>query len=452
MHEMKENKMGVMPIGKLLLNMALPIVIAMLVQAFYNVVDSIYVSQISESAVTALSLAFPVQNLQIGFAVGIGVGVNSLLSKSLGQKNQEAANFAAGNGIFLMLIAAALFLAFGIFGSRPYFEMQSDVAETVEGGIVYTSICCVFSLGIFVEVLGERLLQATGRTFHTMLSQGIGAVVNIILDPIFIHGWFGIPAMGIAGAAVATVIGQWAGAVLVIIFNLKYNKDVRFGLKYLKPKAAAIGPILTVGVPSIVMNGIGSVMNFGMNQILQGFGETSTGVFGIYFKLQSFFFMPLFGINGATISIIAFNYGARKPERIVKTLKLACGSALVLMTTGFLVFQFAPDLLLGMFNPSDAFLVIGRSCLRTISWCFPVAAVSIALGASFQAMGNGIYATITSICRQMVVLLPAAYLLSLSGNVNMVWLAYPIAEVASGAATVFFFLRIYRQKIKPLFD
>ena len=452
MHEMKENKMGVMPIGKLLLNMALPIVIAMLVQAFYNVVDSIYVSQISESAVTALSLAFPVQNLQIGFAVGIGVGVNSLLSKSLGQKNQEAANFAAGNGIFLMLIAAALFLVFGIFGSRPYFEMQSDVAETVEGGIVYTSICCVFSLGIFVEVLGERLLQATGRTFHTMLSQGIGAVVNIILDPIFIHGWFGIPAMGIAGAAVATVIGQWAGAVLVIIFNPKYNKDVQFGLKYLKPKAAAIGPILTVGVPSIVMNGIGSVMNFGMNQILQGFGETSTGVFGIYFKLQSFFFMPLFGINNATISIIAYNYGAQKPERIKGTLKLACTVALILMTAGLLVFQLVPDLLLGMFNPSENFLIIGRNALRTISWSFPMAAVCIALGASFQALGNGMYSTVTSLGRQLIVLLPVAYLMSLTGDVHNVWLSYPIAEVASGALTLFFFMRIWRRKIRPLYQ
>ena len=452
MHEMKENKMGVMPIGKLLLNMALPIVIAMLVQAFYNVVDSVYVSQISESAVTALSLAFPVQNLQIGFAVGIGVGVNSLLSKSLGQKDQEAVSYAAGNGITLMLIATALFLLFGVFGTRPYFEMQSDVEETVEGGIIYTSICSIFSLGIFVEVLGERLLQATGRTFHTMISQGLGAVVNIILDPIFIHGWFGVPAMGIAGAAVATVIGQWAGALLVIIFNLKYNKDIQFGFKYLKPRVASVGPILTVGVPSIVMNGIGSVMNFGMNQILQGFGETSTGVFGIYFKLQSFFFMPLFGVNNATISIIAYNYGARKPERIKATLKLACTVALLLMTTGLLVFQLAPDLLLSMFNPSENFLTIGRTALRTISWSFPVAAVCIALGASFQALGNGIYSTVVSLGRQLVVLLPVAYLMSMTGDVHNVWLSYPIAEVVSGALTLYFFVRIWRRKIRPLYS
>jgi len=447
----KENKMGVMPVGKLLVNMALPMIISMIVQALYNVVDSIYVSQISESAVTALSLAFPVQNMQIGFAVGIGVGINSLLSKSLGEKNQEAANRTAGNGMVLMFIVTVAFMIFGMVGVRPYFEMQSSVAATVESGIAYTRICCLFVLGSFMQILSERLLQATGRTVLTMVTQAAGAITNIILDPVFIFGWFGLPAMGIAGAAVATVIGQWVGALLGLYFNEKHNPDVQFGWRYAKLDRNIVSGILTVGIPSIIMNGIGSVMNFGMNQILQSFTETATSVFGIYFKLQSFFFMPLFGINGATISIIAFNYGARKPERIVKTLKLACGAALVLMTTGLLVFQFVPDLLLGMFNPSEVFLEIGRSCLRTISWCFPVAAVSIVLGASFQAMGNGIYATITSICRQMVVLLPAAYLLSLTGNVNMVWLAYPIAEVASGAATVFFFSRIYRQKIKPLF-
>ena len=448
---LKENKMGVMPVGKLLVNMALPMIISMLVQALYNVVDSIYVSQISESAVTALSLAFPVQNMQIGFAVGIGVGINSLLSKSLGQGDQEAANRTAGNGMVLMFIVTAAFMLFGAFGVRPYYEMQSAVAATVEGGIAYTRICCLFVLGSFMQIYSERLLQATGRTVLTMITQATGAIVNIILDPIFIFGWFGLPAMGMAGAAVATVIGQWTGAFLGLYFNEKFNPEVQFGKRYAKLDKKIVGAILTVGIPSIVMNGIGSVMNFGMNQILQGFTETATSVFGIYFKLQSFFFMPLFGINGATISIVAFNFGARKPERIMKTLKLACSAALVLMVSGFLVFQFVPDLLLGMFNPSDTFLVIGRSCLRTISWSFPVAAVCISLGASFQALGNGIYSTITSLARQMLVLLPAAYLLSLSGNVNLVWLAYPIAEVVSGAATAYFFLRIYKQKIKPLF-
>ena len=440
-----------MPVGKLLTNMALPMIISMLVQALYNVVDSIYVSQISESAVTALSLAFPVQNMQIGFAVGIGVGINSLLSKSLGEKNQEAANRAAGNGMVLMFLVTAAFMLFGFFGVRPYFEIQSDVAETVEGGIAYTSICCIFALGSFMQILSERLLQATGRTVYTMITQGVGAVVNIILDPVFIFGWFGIPAMGVAGAAVATVIGQWVGALVGLYFNEKYNPEVQFGKRYIKLDRKTVGTILTVGIPSIIMNGIGSVMNFGMNQILQGFTETATSVFGIYFKLQSFFFMPLFGINGATISIIAFNYGARKPQRIMKTLKLACGAALVLMIAGFLAFQFVPDLLLGLFNPSPAFMEIGRVCLRTISWSFPVAAVCISLGASFQALGNGMYSTITSLCRQLLVLLPVAYLLSLTGDVNKVWLSYPIAELVSGSLTVFFFLRIYKQKIKPLF-
>ena len=449
---LNENKMGVMPVGRLLTNMALPMIVSMLVQALYNVVDSIYVSQISESAVTALSLAFPVQNLQIGFAVGIGVGVNSLLSKSLGQKDQESANRAAGNGMFLMFLATAAFMLFGFFGVRPYYEMQSTVAETVEGGIAYTSICCIFTMGVFLQVLAERLLQATGRTVLTMVTQGVGAIINIVLDPILIHGWFGLPAMGVAGAAVATVIGQWAGALLGLYLNEKYNPEVQFGRRYFKPHWPTIRTIMVVGIPSIIMNSIGSVMNFCMNQILQGFSETATSVFGIYFKIQSFFFMPLFGINGATISIIAFNYGARKPDRIMKTLKLACAAALVLMVTGLAVFQFLPDLLLGMFNPTADFLAMGRVALRTISWSFPVAAVCIALGASFQALGNGIYSTITSLCRQLLVLLPVAYLLSLSGDVNKVWIAYPVAELVSGSLTCYFFLRIYRQKIKPLFD
>ena len=448
---LRENKMGVMPVGRLLINMALPMIISMLVQALYNVVDSIYVSRISESAVTALSLAFPIQNMQIGFAVGIGVGINALLSKSLGEGDQEAANRTAGNGMILMFIVTGAFMLFGFFGVRPFYEVQSNVAETVEGGIAYSRICCVFVLGSFMQIYAERLLQSTGRTVLSMVSQATGAIINIILDPVFIFGWFGLPALGMAGAAIATVIGQWSAALLGLYLNEKHNPEVQFGRRYAKLDGKIVKAILTVGIPSIIMNAIGSVMNFGMNQILQGFTETATGVFGIYFKIQSFFFMPLFGLNGATISIIAFNYGARKPERIVKTLKLSCGAGFALMVTGLLVFQFAPDLLLGMFNPTEEFLMIGRSCLRTISWSFPIAAVCIILSASFQALGNGIYATITSICRQLVVLLPAAYLLSLSGNVNLVWLAYPIAELASGSATMFFFIRIFRQKIKPLF-
>ena len=449
---LQANKMGVMSEGKLLMNMALPMIVSMLVQALYNVVDSIFVSQVSESAVTALSLAFPIQNMQIGFAVGIGVGVNSLLSKSLGENNQEAANRTAGNGLVLMLVVTAIFMLFGIFGVRPYYEMQSTVRETVEGGIAYSRICCILTVGVFLSILGERLLQSTGRTVYTMITQGTGAIINIILDPILIHGWFGAPAMGIAGAAVATVIGQWCAAGLVWFFNFKCNPEVQLGTRYLRLEDKIVRQILTVGVPSIIMNGIGSVMTFGMNQILQNFTETATGVFGVYFKLQSFFFMPLFGLNNAAISIIAFNYGAKKPKRITKTLKIACSVAFGLMTAGFLAFQLFPDALLGLFNPSEAFLSIGRAALRTISWSFPVASFCIVLGACFQALGNGIYTTLTSLCRQMLVLLPVAYLLSLTGDVNKVWLSFLVAEVASAAATFYFFRRIYREKIQPLFD
>ena len=450
--DLRGNKMGIMPVGKLLFNMALPMIISMLVQALYNIVDSIYVSEISESAVTALGLAFPVQNIQIGFATGIGVGVNALLSKSLGEGNQKMANRAAGNGMLLVGIVTVAFVLFGIFGARPYYTMQSDVTETVEGGVAYTTICCLLSVGVFMEILCERLLQASGRTIFTMITQGTGAIVNIVLDPVFIFGFapLGIPALGMAGAAVATVIGQWIAAGLALFFNFKFNSDIQLSLDALKPDKKALKPILTVGIPSTIMVGIGSIMNFGMNQILQGFSETATGVFAVYYKLQSFFFMPLFGVNNATISIVAFNYGARNPKRIVGTLKRSCATALCIMILGLLSFQFLPEVLLGIFHPTDEFLRIGVRALRTISFCFPAAAVGIALGASFQALGNGIYSTIISLCRQLVVLLPAAFLLSLSGEVTRVWWAFPIAEVFSLAVTTFFFLRIYNRKVKPL--
>ena len=449
---LQENKMGVMPVGKLLVNMALPMIISMLVQAFYNIVDSVYVSQVSESAVTALSLAFPVQNMQIGFAVGVGVGVNALLSQSLGRKDQESVNWAAGQGVFLALVATALFMLFGFFGVRPYYTMQSTVAETVEGGIAYTSICCIFTVGIFIQVLCERPLQATGRAMQTMILQGTGAIINIILDPVFIHGWWGMPKMGVAGAAVATVIGQCTGAVLGIYLNLRHNPEVQLHVKFMKPNWKVIAPILEVGIPSVVMNGIGSVMNFGMNQILQGFNEVATGVFGIYYKLQSLFFMPLFGINNATISILAFNYGARKPKRIVHTLKLATAVAVCIMLVGLAVFQLFPQALLGIFNPTEEFLAIGVKALRILCLPFPVAAICIALGASFQALGKGSYSTIVSLCRQLIVLLPVAYLLSLTGDVNNVWWSFPIAEVMSALVTGLLFGRLYRRKVKPLFE
>ena len=455
--KLPNNKMRTMPIGRLLFTMALPLALSMLVQALYNVVDSIYVARYSSNAVTALSLAFPIQNLQIGCSTGIAVGMNSLLSKSLGEGNQERANRAAGNGIFLMGVLIVLFMIFGAFGAKLYYGMQSISKATAQAGTEYTAICCIFTAGIFVEILGERLLQASGRTIYTLFTQGTGAVVNIILDPVFIFGFkpLGIPEMGAAGAAVATVIGQWVAAIMAVIFNLTKNPDVQFKLRYLKPKADVVKTVLAVGIPSMIMMAIGSVMNFGMNQIFLGFpeiGETASGVFGIYFKLQSFFLMPLFGLNNASISIIAYNYGARQPKRITKTLKYAVSAAMGVMILGVLTFQLFPDVLMSIFSTDghESFTSIGISALRTVSWHFPMAAIGIALGASFQALGNGIYSTITSLCRQLIVLLPAAYLLSLTGNVHAVWWSFPIAEVVSMLVTLFLFARIYKQKVKPM--
>lgn len=446
------NKMGTWPIGKLLMNMALPLVISMLVQALYNVVDSIYVSRISESAVTALSLAFPIQNLLIGCATGVGVGVNSLLSKSLGEQNYERANRTAGNGFLLSCLFSIGFVIFGLFFARPFFATQTTVAETLDGGSMYLAIVTIGSIGIFIEILFERLLQASGNAFQSMITQATGAIINIVLDPILIFGWFGLPAMGLAGAALATVIGQWIAACLAMGLNLKHNKELKdLKRRHAKPDSQVIRSILSIGVPSIIMVGIGSVMNFGINQILQGFSETATGVFGIYFKLQSFFFMPLFGINNAVISIVAFNYGARNPDRMVKTVKTAALAGLGIMLTGLAAFQLIPEVLLSLFDPSAEFLAMAVRALRTISWCFPVAAVCIILGSTFQALGTGIYSTIVSLVRQLVMLLPAAWLLSRTGDVNLVWWAWPIAETAGLSLTLFFFLRNYRQRIKPLY-
>lgn len=458
--DLRENKMRSMPVGRLLFTMALPLAMSMLVQALYNVVDSYYVSKVSESAVTALSLAFPIQNLLIGFATGIGVGVNALLSKALGQGKQEQANQAAGNGIFLTALAIGLFMLFGFFGATPYFAMQSQVKETVTGGASYIAICCILSAGIFIEILGERLLQASGRTIYTLFTQGTGAVLNILLDPVFIFGFepLGIAPMGITGAAVATVIGQWVAAILAVIFNLTSNPDVHFSFKNLLPRWDICKKILTVGIPSIIMMAIGSVMNFCMNQIFLSFrslGETAAAVFGIYFKLQSFFLMPLFGINNASVSIVAYNYGARQPKRITGNLKYALCTAMVIMLLGLTVFQTIPHVLMGIFSSdgsSSAFMELGVQSLKIVSFHFPLAAIGIVLSASFQALGTGIYSTIVSLCRQLVVLVPSAWLLSLTGDVNAVWWSFPISEVVSTLMALLFYLRLYQKKIKPLYD
>lgn len=446
----RENKMGTLPIGRLLVNMALPMVISMLVQALYNVVDSVYVSRVSENALTAVSMAFPIQNLMIGFSTGVGVGMSSLLSKSLGSHEFDRANKAAGNGLVLSAICCGLFVLFGLTCSGLFFDIQTDIPEIREGGTAYLQICTICSFGIFGEILFERMLQATGRTMLTMVTQGVGAILNIVLDPLFIFGGLGIPAMGVAGAAVATVVGQVAAFVLALVFHLLKNHEVSLSRETVMLQWRTVKIILAVGVPSILMVAIGSVMTFTMNRILGGFTPTAVAVFGSYFKLQSFVFMPVFGLNNAMIPIVAYNYGARKLERIRKTVILSCAVAMTFMLTGFLAFQFIPETLLAMFEPTQHFLDIGCRALQTISYSYLVAGICVVLTAAFQALGNGIYATIVSLARQLVVLVPVAYLLSLTDRLELVWLAFPIAEAFSLAVTLGLFVRIYRRKLKPL--
>ena len=448
--KVQENKMGVMPENKLLISMAVPMMLSMLVQALYNVVDSIFVSRIAEDALTAVSLAFPVQNLMIALGAGTGVGINALLSKSLGEKNQKLANKTAHNGIFVMIVTSILCALFGIFGSRWFFTTQTDDLTIIEYGHEYLSIVMTFSFGLYGQFVTERLLQATGRTFYTMITQGLGAIINIILDPILIFGMFGLPAMGMTGAAIATITGQIIAAMLGVWFNVKKNPDIQLKIKEIKPDKEVIKKIYSVGIPSIIMGSIGSVMTYGMNKILMGFSSTAAAVFGVYFKLQSFFFMPVFGLNNGMVPIIAYNYGARKKDRMMKTLRLSITYAVSIMAIGFLVMQIFPAQLFSLFEASEEMLAIGVPALRTISFSFLFAGYCIIVGSMFQALGNGILSMIVSIARQLGVLLPVAFLLSLTGNVNLIWLAFPIAEIASLTLSSIFLYRIYKKVIKPL--
>lgn len=450
MEESRENKMGTMPENKLLLSMAVPVMISMLVQALYNVVDSIFVARLSEDALTAVSLAFPVQNLMIAIGSGLGVGINALLSKSLGEKNQKLANKAAHNGILLMIFSSVACALFGIFGSRWFFSTQTDNPVLIEYGQQYLFVVMLFSFGLFGQFITERLLQATGRTIYSMYTQGLGAIINIILDPILIFGLLGFPAMGITGAAVATVIGQIIAAVFGFWLNVKKNPDVQLSIKALVPDGGVIKKIFSVGVPSIIMGSIGSVMTYGMNLILMGFSSTAAAVFGVYFKLQSFFFMPVFGLNNGMVPIVAYNYGARKKDRIMKTFKMSVLYAMVIMVIGFLIMQVFPAQLFSLFDASEEMLAIGVPALRLISTSFLFAGYCIISGSMFQALGNGMLSMINSIARQLVVLLPVAYLLSLTGNLNLIWLSYPIAEIVSLILSSVFLYRIYQKIIKPL--
>ena len=441
----RENKMGVMPVGRLLAGMAVPMMISMLVQAMYNVVDSVFVSRISENALNAVSLAFPLQNLMIAVGAGTAVGINALLSRSLGEKRQDMADRAAGTGIFLSLCNAVVFAFIGVFLSQAFFMAQAkSVPEIVEMGTAYTRICLGLSVGLFCQFCFERLLQSTGRTVLAMTTQLIGAVINIVLDPIFIFGLCGMPRLGVTGAAVATVAGQITAAIIAIFLNLKRNPEIHIRPRLICWDKMVARDIYRVGVPSIVMQSIGSVMTFGMNKILFVFTPTATAVFGAYFKIQSFIFMPVFGLNNGMVPIISYNYGAAKPERVWKTVRLTIFTAVSIMFLGFLAFQMFPAMLLALFDASAEMTAIGVPALRTISISFLLAGFCIISGSVCQAVGNPMYSMVVSVCRQLVVLLPVAWLLSQTGRLELVWWSVPIAEIASVTLSAIFLRRTVR--------
>lgn len=446
----QENKMGVMPVNRLILTMSLPMILSMLVQALYNIVDSMFVSRLSENALTAVSLAFPAQNLMIAVATGTGVGVNAALSRSLGERNFDRANKIADHAVFLAIASYAVFAVLGLFFSRQFFLWQTDIEEIVDQGTDYLRICTLFSFGLFLEIACERLLQSTGKTIYSMYTQGLGAIINIIFDPIMIFGLFGFPKMGVAGAAAATVFGQILAAVLGIFLNKARNQEIHVSFRGFRPNSEIIRHIYSVGIPSIIMSSIGSVMTFGMNKILIGFTSTATAVFGVYFKLQSFVFMPVFGLNNGTVPIIAYNYGAAKPDRILKTLKLAICYAVGIMLIGFAVFQLLPDKLLLIFEASENMLNIGVPALRIISVSFLFAGYCIVCSSMFQALGHGLLSLLVSVFRQLLVLLPSAFLLSKIGGLDLVWYSFPIAEICSIFFSTYFLRHVYKKEIEPL--
>ena len=449
--ETKENKMGTMPVKRLILNMSLPMIISMMVQALYNVVDSIFVAQLSEEALTAVTLVFPMQNFIIALATGTGVGFNVLLSQGLGEKNYEKSDSAANAGVFLVLINTIIFVLIGLFGAVPFITSQTSDAAIQADAIIYLQIISFLSTGSFLQITGERLLQATGRTMLSMISQIVGAVANIILDPIMIFGLFGCPKLGVAGAAYATVIGQFIAAAVGLFLNVKYNKEIHLSIKQiLRPRMRIIKPIYFIAIPSILMVSIGSVMTYAMNIILIAFSTTAAAVFGVYFKLQSFFFLPVFGLNNGLIPVLSYNYGAMNKKRIDEALRFSLALAFGIMLAGTLLLEVIPGVLLDMFNAADDMKSMGIIALRTIAIHFPLAAIGIVLSSVFQAFAQSIYSLIISVMRQLVVLIPAAWLLAQTGNVNNVWWSFFVAEIISLLASIYFFKKVYHRTIHPL--
>ena len=448
----QENKMGTMPIGKLLATMSTPMMISMLVQAFYNVVDSVFVSRLGEDALNAVSLAFPLQQLIIAVCGGTAVGMNALLSRSLGAKQFDRANKIANSGIFLFLCSSVIFSAIGIFLSKFFFLAQTDVEQIVKYGTDYAGVCLGCSLGICSQFCFEKLLQSTGRTTLSMIAQLVGALINIILDPILIFGLCGMPRLEVLGAAIATVTGQIVAAILAIIFNIKFNKDIHISFKLIRWDSAIVKDIYKIGLPSIVMQSIGSVMTFTMNKILISFTTTATAVFGSYFKLQSFVFMPIFGLNNGMVPIIAYNYGAKRYDRVKKTIKITIWTAMTIMFMGLLAFELIPDVLLSFFNASKEMLEIGVPALRIIGTHYVFAGFCIIAGSVCQAIGKPVYSLIVSVCRQLVVLLPSAWLLAQSGRLELVWFCFPIAECVSLVLSSIFLSKTMRRAKEKMKD
>lgn len=448
--EIQENKMGTMPINKLLISMSLPMIISMLVQAMYNVVDSVFVARLGEEALVAVSLAFPIQNLMIAVGVGTSVGINALLSRCLGEKNIKEANLTALNGVFLAILSYVVFAVFGFIYARQFFVNQTENPVIIKYGTQYLLVCTVFSFGVFMQITMERLLQSTGRTFYNMITQGTGAIINIILDPILIFGLFGFPRLEVMGAAIATVVGQIVGMSLSIFFNIRKNEEINLNFKGFRPHLQTIKKIYAVGLPSIIMQSIASVMTFGLNKILLMFSSTAVSVFGIYFKMQSFIFMPVFGLNNGMVPIVAYNLGAKKKKRIIETVKLSLYIATGIMVFGLLIFQIFPVQLLKMFDASDEMLAIGVYALRIISIGFVFAGFCIILLSVFQALGHGMLSLSVSVARQLGVILPAAFILAKLGGLSVVWYAFPIAEIFSVTLSIIFFKKIYNTTIKNL--
>ena len=471
---LQENKMGTMPVGRLLFVMALPMVISMLMQALYNIVDSMFVGMISltdDHALTALSLAFPIQHLMISLASGTGVGINAYLSRSLGEKNREAVNKSAGNGLLLIFASCVIFSLLGAFGSGLYFGLVTKIPEVYSYGVDYMFVVTVFSIGLFFQVTFERLLQSTGKTMLSMASQLTGAIINIILDPIFILNkgahifFFDLPfglGLGTKGAAIATVIGQCAAALLGLYLNLRHNKEIGFGIKYLKPDKKIIGTIYKVGAPSIFMMAVGSFLTMALNGILT-LGEAvkfavpiektrqiGVTVYGAYFKLQSFIFMPVFGLNNGMIPIVAYNFGARRKKRITRTILFAVVAAVAYMLFGVMLFELFPEQLLSIFSVTPEAMAVGVTALRRICLCFLFAGVCIITISSLQALGRGVSSLIISLVRQIVVILPLSYIFAVTLGLDAVWFAFPIAEAAALVISIFVFGRTYRKLIHPM--